>query len=356
MPLAMLSLQWEAMGMKPTDFAKALSHYLAVYLPGQRNVSANTVKSYRDTFKLFLSYCKQDRNLSPERLCLRHIDKRLVVGFLGWLEQDRINSVSTRNQRLACIHGFLQYMRIEDPVGLLWYQQILSIPIKKTQAPSINHLTPEALKLILAQPDASKANGRRDLTLLCVLYDTGARVQELVELCVGNVRLEPPPILTLTGKGRKKRQVPVISNTKVLLKQYMDETFSIQDGLQGHPLFFNRQRRKMTRAGISYILDKYVSKAREKSPIIPGKVTPHIIRHTKAMMLLQAGVSLICIRDLLGHVDIATTEIYARADTEMKRKVLQNAYPEIVDANLPHWEKDETLLAWLASLDSHGGL
>ncbi len=336
--------------MKPTDFAKALSHYLAVYLPGQRNVSANTIKSYRDTFKLFLRYCKQGCNLSTERLCLKHIDKRLVLGFLDWLEKDRNNSVPTRNQRLACIHGFYRYMQIEDPVGLLSYQQILSIPIKKTQAPSINHLTPEALKLILAQPDASKANGRRDLTLLCVLYDTGARVQELVDLCVGDVRLEPPPILTLTGKGRKKRQVPVMSNTQALLKQYMDEIFSIQDGMQDHPLFFNRQRGKMTRAGISYILDKYVSQAREKSPIIPGKVTPHVIRHTKAMMLLQAGVSLIYIRDLLGHVDIATTEIYARADTEMKRKALQNAYPEMVAANLPHWEKDEALLAWLASL------
>ncbi len=336
--------------MKPTDFAKALSHYLAVYLPGQRNVSANTVKSYRDTFKLFLRYCKQDCNLSTERLCLRHIDKMIVLGFLGWLEKDRNNSVPTRNQRLACIHGFYQYMQIEDPVRLLTYQQILSIPIKKTQAPSINHLTPEALKLILAQPDASKANGRRDLTMLCVLYDTGARVQELVDLKVQDIRLDPPPILTLTGKGRKKRQLPIMSNTEVLLKQYMDEAFSAHDSMQSHPLFFNRQRKKMTRAGISYILDKYVSKAREKSPIIPGKVTPHIIRHTKAMMLLQAGVSLIYIRDLLGHVDIATTEIYARADTEMKRKALQNAYPEMVAANLPHWEKDETLLAWLAAL------
>ena len=336
--------------MKPTDFAKALSHYLADYLPGQRNVSANTIKSYRDTFKLFLHYCKQSCNLSIERLCLRDIDKMLVLGFLDWLEKDRNNRVSTRNQRLACIHGFYRYMQFEDPVGLLSYQQILSIPIKKTQAPSINHLTPEALKLILAQPDTSKANGRRDLTLLCVLYDTGARVQELVNLCVGDVRLDPPPILMLTGKGRKKRQVPVMSNTEVLLKQYMDEAFSIQDGMQDSPLFFNRQRGKMTRAGISFVLDKYASQAREKSPIIPDKVTPHVIRHTKAMMLLQAGVSLIYIRDLLGHVDIATTETYARADTEMKRKALEKAYPEMVAANLPHWEKDETLLTWLASL------
>lgn len=336
--------------MKPTDFAKALTHYLAVYLPGQRNVSSNTIKSYRDTFKLFLLYCKQDCNLAIERLCLVRIDKTLILGFLEWLEKDRINSVSTRNQRLACIHGFYRYLQVEDPVGLLSYQKILSIPIKKTQQPTINHLTPDALKLILAQPDLSKADGRRDLSLLCVLYDTGARVQELVDLRVGDVRLAPPPILTLTGKGRKTRQVPIMSNTQSLLKQYMDESFSIQNGMQDHPLFFNRQRRKMTRAGISFILDKYVSQARAKSAIIPSKVTPHVIRHTKAMLLLQAGVSLIYIRDLLGHVDIATTEIYARADTEMKRKALEKAYPEIVPANLPDWQKDEALLSWLTSL------
>jgi integrase/recombinase XerD len=336
--------------MKPTDFAKALTHYLAVYLPGQRNVSSNTIKSYRDTFKLFLLYCKQDCNLSIERLSLERIDKTLILGFLEWLEKDRINSVSTRNQRLACIHGFYRYLQLEDPVGLLSYQKILSIPIKKTQQPTINHLTPDALKLILAQPDPSTANGRRDLVLLCVLYDTGARVQELVDLKVGDVRLDSPPILTLTGKGRKTRQVPIMSNTQALLKQYMDEVFSIQIGMQDHPLFFNRQRRKMTRAGISFILDKYVSQARAKSPIIPSKITPHVIRHTKAMLLLQAGVSLIYIRDILGHVDIATTEIYARADTEMKRKALEKAYPEIVAANLPDWQKDEALLSWLTSL------
>ena len=295
-------------------------------------------------------YCKRNRNLSIELLSLELIDKALILGFLEWLEKDRANSISTRNQRLACIHGFYRYMQLEDPVGLLSYQKILSIPIKKTRQPTINHLTPDALKLILAQPDPSTANGRRDLVLLCVLYDTGARVQELVDLKVGDVRLDPPPILTLTGKGRKARQVPIISNTQALLKQYMDEAFSIQNGMQDHPLFFNRQRRKMTRAGISFILDKYVTLARAKSPIIPSKVTPHVIRHTKAMLLLQAGVSLIYIRDLLGHVDIATTEIYARADTEMKRKALEKAYPELVTTNLPDWQKDEALLSWLISL------
>jgi len=277
--------------MKPTDFAKALTHYLAVYLPGQRNVSSNTIKSYRDTFKLFLLYCKQDCNLAIERLSLGCIDKTLILGFLEWLEKDRSNSVSTRNQRLACIHGFYRYMQLEDPVGLLSYQKILSIPIKKTQQPTINHLTPDALKLILAQPDPSTANGRRDLVLLCVLYDTGARVQELVDLKVGNVRLDPPPILTLTGKGRRTRQVPIMSNTLALLKQYMDEAFSIQNSMQDHPLFFNRQRRKMTRAGISFILDKYVSQARAKSLIIPSKVTPHVIRHYLPFLTMSCRAS-----------------------------------------------------------------
>ena len=336
--------------MKPTDFAKALSHYLGVYLPGQRNVSTNTIQSYRDTFKLFLRYCEQEAQLAIERLCLKHIDQRLILGFLSWLEQERHNRVSTRNQRLACLHGFYRYLQREDPVGLCSYQQILSIPIKKTTAPIIHHLTPDALKLILAQPDVSKARGRRDLTLLCVLYDTGARVQELVDLCVDDVRLEPPPIVTLTGKGRKKRQVPLMPNTQVLLKKYLDEAFTAQQRRPSHPLFFNRQHGKMTRAGIAYILDKYASQARAQSSIIPTAVTPHVLRHTKAMMLLQAGVSLIYIRDLLGHVDITTTEIYARADTEMKRKALEKAYPEIVTDNLPHWEKDETLLDWLANL------
>lgn len=336
--------------MKPTDFANALSHYLALYLPGQRNVSANTIKSYRDTFKLFLLFCKQGGKIPIERLCLKHINKTLVLGFLTWLENERHNCVSTRNQRLACLHGFYRYMQIEDPIGLRSYQQILSIPMKKTPRPTVPHLTPDALTLILAQPDLSKASGRRDLTMLSVLYDTGARVQELVDLKVENVRLDPPPILTLTGKGRKQRQVPIMSNTEALLKQYMDEAFSTQHSRQDYPLFFNRQRRKMTRAGVSFILDKYVSQARAKSSIIPNKVTPHVMRHTKAIFLLQAGVSLIYIRDLLGHVDIATTEIYARADTEMKRKALEKAYPELEVTNLPHWQKDETLLSWLTSL------
>jgi len=336
--------------MKPTDFAKALSHYLSVYLPGQRNVSPNTIKSYRDTFKLFLMYCKQGCGLSIEHLCLRRIDEPLVVGFLSWLEQDRKSSIATRNQRLACIHGFCRHMQIEDPVGLLSYQKILSIPMKKAPKPTVHYLTAEALKLILAQPDLFKASGRRDLTMLSTLYDTGARVQELIDLKVRDVRLDHPPIMTLTGKGRKTRQVPIMSNMESLLRQYMTETHLLQNGMQDRPLFVNRQRSKLTPKGITFILNKYVSRARSASLIIPDNVTPHVFRHTKAMNLLQAGINLIYIRDLLGHVDISTTEIYARTDTELKRKALEKAYPDMIVTDLPQWNQDEGLLAWLSNL------
>ena len=336
--------------MKPTDFAKALSHYLSVYLPGQRNVSPNTIKSYRDTFKLFLIYCKQDCGLSIEHLCLQRIDEPLVVGFLSWLEQERKSSISTRNQRLACIHGFCRYLQIEDPVGLLSYQKLLSIPMKKAPKPTVHYLTADALKLILAQPDRSKASGRRDLTMLSALYDSGARVQELVDLKVSDVRLDHPPILTLTGKGRKTRQVPIMSNMESLLRQYMTETHLLQNGMQDRPLFVNRQRSKLTTEGVKFILNKYASRARAASSIIPDNVTTHVLRHTKAMHLLQAGINLIYIRDLLGHVDISTTEIYARTDTELKRKALEKAYPDMVVTDLPQWNQDEGLLAWLSNL------
>ena len=336
--------------MKPTDFAKALSNYLSMYLPGQRNVSTNTIKSYRDTFKLLLIYYQQTHRRSVERLCLKDIDKALIVSFLDWLEQQRHNGISTRNQRLACIHGFYRYMHIDDPTGLLQYQQILSIPSKKAPAAVVSHLTPTALKLILAQPDTSSPAGRRDLVLISTLYDTGARVQELIDLRVRDVRFDPPAIITLTGKGRKQRQVPLCSNTESLLKSYTEEAFSVRTGVADHPLFYNRMHTKMTRAGIAYILKKYAQKARTQSSIVPEKVNPHLMRHTKAMLLLQAGVNLIYIRDLLGHVDIATTEIYARADTELKRQALEKAYPEMIDSKLPHWTKDGNLLSWLSSL------
>ena len=336
--------------MKPTDFARVLSTYLSLYLPGQRNVSPNTIQSYRDTFKLLLTYCQSVRHLAIEQLTLGDLDDQLVIGFLTWLEEERHNTRSTRNQRLACLHAFCRYSQIEDPTGLFGYQKILAIPMKKTPQPFVNHLSADVLELILAQPDRRTRQGRRDATLLAVLYDSGARVQELVDLRLRDVRLDPPPILSLTGKGRKTRQVPLMPPTATLLRRYLDEYHLGAGGTQDDPLFANRQRHKLTSRGVAYIVNKYAACARAVSPIVPENITPHVFRHTKAMHLLQAGVNLVYIRDLLGHVDIATTEIYARADTELKRHALEGAYPDLLSPDLPTWTDDADLLAWLTRL------
>ncbi len=336
--------------MKPTDFARALSTYLTKYLPGQRNLRPHTLASYRDTFKLLLRYCREVRGMAVERLTLRDLDDTLIRAFLDWLESDRHNTMATRNQRLASLHAFYRYLQAEDPTGLASYQKILAIPRKKTSAPTIPHLTPDALQQILAQPDRTRRMGRRDATLLATLYDTGARVQELVDLRVRDVRLDAPAIIALTGKGNKTRHVPLMAPTVALLQHYMAEWRLGPNGTQDVPLFMNSRRQPLTRAGVAFILAKYAQQARALSPMVPDHVTPHMLRHSKAMHLLQAGVNLIYIRDLLGHVDVATTEIYARADTELKRKALEQAYPNLVSAEWPAWTEDEDLLDWLERL------
>lgn len=338
--------------MKPTDLAYHLSEYLGKYMPGRLNMSENTIKSYRDTFSLLLRYCREAQKIPVEKVTVAHLSKDLVENFLLHLENERNCSATTLNQRLAAIHAFFKYLQTEAPENIFMYQQILSIRFKKTHRGSfVKHLSLEAIQCILAQPDSETLEGRRDLTLLALMYDTGARVSEVAELLVHDVRIENPATVRLLGKGSKARIVPLMSQTKELLELYTYEQGLVAKHLGLHPLFFNRQKKRLTRAGIAYILDKYVNLARLKSPnLITINVTPHIFRHSKAMHLLQHGINLVYIRDLLGHADISTTEVYARADAEMKRKALENAYQNPAPKDLPPWQKDEGLLDWLKNL------
>jgi integrase/recombinase XerD len=338
------------MPMKPTDFAKHLTEFLSVYLPSQKNVSPNTVHSYRDTFKLLIQYCRETQNLPAERVTMSLLSQERIVGFLQWLETDRQCCISTRNQRLAALHSFFRYIQDQDPAGLYHFQKVMAIPIKKAEKTTIEHLTPEAIKLLLEQPDKWTPKGRRDLTLMSVLYDTGARVQELIDIQVGDVILDSPAVMVLHGKGNKTRRVPITKNTISLLHAYLTEHNLDKPWKNQNPLFSNHQQNKLTKEGVAYILAKYAESARKSSTIVPGKVKPHLLRHSKAMHLLQAGVNIIYIRDFLGHVDIKTTEMYARADTETKRQAIESAYPDLIDSNLPDWNKDQDLLAWLSSL------
>ncbi len=330
-----------------TDFAACLRRFLTTHLAGLRGCSPNTVASYRDTFKVLIAYFRDERLIPPGKLTLDRIDPAAITGFLDWLETSRGNSVSTRNQRLAAISSFCTWMQPQDPARMACYQDILAIPAKKQAHPNVNHLTVEQARRLLAQPDRSTRRGRRDATLLATLYDTAARVQELADLTVRDIRLERPAMAALTGKGRKTRYVPLMDNAATILAAYLAEHRLDSPGHDDHPVFFNQHGAKLSRGGIAWIIRKY--QARTDDPPL-ADVSPHTLRHSKAMHLYEAGVPLPYIRDILGHVDLSTTEIYARASTEAKRRALEAAYPNIVTDDLPEWTQDLGLLDWLTSL------
>jgi integrase/recombinase XerD len=228
-------------------------------------------------------------------------------------------------------------------------QDILAVPAKKKARPGVNHLAVEQTRRLLAQPDRSTRRGRRDATLLATLYDTAARVSELADLTVRDIRLQPPPLAVLTGKGRKTRHVPLGGNTAALLNAYLAEHGLDRPGHDDHSLFVNQHGSKLSRGGIAWIIRKY--QARTGDPALAhAELSPHVLRHSRAMHLYEAGVPLPYIRDILGHVELATTDIYARASTEAKRKALEAAYTDIVTDDLPEWNQDPGLLNWLANL------
>lgn len=337
--------------MKETDFARYLTQFLSVYLPGQVGSKRNTQLAYRDSFSLLLKYCRDQENISPEKMTISQVDKDLVTRFLQWLEEDRNCKATTRNQRLAAIHSFFSFLMVEDPQYIQQSQTVLSIPMKKTDKPPLMYLPLDSIKGLLDQPDRTTSQGKRDAVLLSLLYDTGARVQELVDLKVCDVILNDTVTIRLTGKGGKSRIVPVMKPTGELLKLYIEGSGLSSPVYSRNPLFSNRGNKPLTRNGVTYILKKYAAQAQNAGiKDISDEITPHWLRHSKAMHLLQAGVNLVYIRDLLGHSDISTTEIYARADEKMKRKALMEAYNSPTSEELPTWKKDKDLLDWLKSL------
>ena len=260
--------------MKPIDFAYYLSTFLTTYLAGQRNLSKNTILSYRDTFSLLLRYLSAIKNIAPEKVIVNTVAKESVEEFLLWLESERGCSISSRNQRLAAIHSFFRYLQSEKPEYMYQCQRVLSIPVKKAPKRPPVYLSDDGMGKLLSLPNMLTENGRRDATMLSVLYDSGARVQELADLTPRNLRLEEPFYITLYGKGRKTRQVPIMKQTAMLLMSYLKEQkINTADKLD-HPLFFNCWKGRLTRQGIAYIINKYA-----ESLEIKDNVTPHVFRH-----------------------------------------------------------------------------
>ena len=215
---------------------------------------------------------------------------------------------------------------------------------KKQEKPLVAYLSEEELSVLLKQPNPMILHELRDLALMSLLYDTGARVQELVDLTLGDIRLTHPAMVILTGKGQKSRQIPLMKETCRLMDRYISRFHSPKVPKET-PLFYNRDKKPLTRYGVTYILKKYAKKA--DTALDSKIISPHVLRHTKAMHLLRARVNMIYIRDFLGHVEITTTEVYARIDAEMKRKVFEETAPNYIPETVTPWEEDEDLLEWL---------
>jgi integrase/recombinase XerD len=334
--------------MKPTDFSKCISDFISRYLPNERGASANTINAYRDAFVLLLNFIQQEKRIKVEKLTLDKIKKETILEFLDYIQKQRKCGHSTRNARLATIHSFYKYLQGESLDHLHECQKILSIKFKKARQETLNYLSIDGIKLLFKQPDTSTSKGRRDLTLLCLLYDSGARVQEIIDLTPSMLRLNKPSTIKVIGKGNKARIVPLLDAQTDLLKGYLKEHRLNESLANMYPLFFNSRKEKLTRAGINHIVKKYGKTARkENKMIIPDKISCHCLRHSKAMHLLQAGVNLVYIRDILGHVSVQTTEIYARADSKQKRIAIEKAYVNVNQNEEPMWNQNENLITWL---------
>ena len=307
--------------MSKAGFGYFLTRYFADYLPLQAGSSPNTVQSYRDAFVQLLNFYKSRYHIPPEKLVYSDFTSARIESFLTYLEEERNVGISTRNQRLAAIHSFFRYIQYRDPAGFEQCSEVLSVPFKKTPVKPMDYMSIEEVELLFTIPDPKSDDQLRDLAIMVLLYETGARVQELIDMVPASLRFSSTNVAELHGKGNKTRLVPINADAAGIVRDYIRRCKRTD---ANEPLFVNRKGEKLTRAGIQYIIDKYVSTAKKERPdLFRGKITNHSFRHSKAMHLLEAGVNLIYIRDLLGHTSVVTTEIYAKTNPKIKEEQLK---------------------------------
>lgn len=334
----------------PNTLARTLRAFLADHLPRVRGASPHTVHSYRDTFVLLLRFIAARRQRSVADLDVEDLAPQDVLDFLHHLEVGRHNIAATRNVRLAAIHAFFRYCAAEHPERIEHCQRVLAVPFKRARSRPVEYLEFAEIQAVLAAIDRSTTNGRRDYALLASMFNTGARVEEIVALRVTDLRLESPPHLRLFGKGRKERICPLWSQTSELLRALLAERTSQPRADQ--PVFVNRRGGPLTRFGVRYILSKYCTLARETMPTLRVKrLHPHSMRHSTAIHLLRSGVDIVTISQWLGHASVTTTNRYATVDLEMKRKALEQARPiDHATTGGTLWRSDASILTWLEAL------
>jgi len=322
-----------------------LPRYFTDYIPMQRSYSPNTVASYRDTFVLLLSFYRDELHIRPENLTYDDFSAEKIEQFLSWMEKTRGISASTRNQRLAAIHSFFRYVQYKDPSGFEQCGAVLSVPYKKAQTVPMNYLTIEEIRYLFSLPDQKSAEGLRDMSILVLLYETAARVQELIDLTPASIQYRSTTVVELNGKGNKTRLVPLNADATGIIKNYIRRHERYDEN---EPLFVNRRGEKLSRAGVQYIIDKYISKAHEMKPDMFKKhITNHCFRHSKAMHLLEAGVNLIYIRDFLGHASVITTEVYARTNPKIKEEHLMKNSPTLETRKRYSKDEKDDLIQWM---------
>jgi len=315
-------------------FSSLVQNYFYQYLISQRRVSDKTIKSYRDTFRLLFKFISLKISKTPSQLCIEDINSILIVRFLDYLETGRKNSVRSRNIRLAAIRSFLKYVAFQEPETLPTIQQVLAIPLKRYDYPLIGFLSKNEINAIINAPDQSTWSGQRDHILLSTLYNSGARVSEIISVKRSDVEITHTAVINLHGKGRKERTVPLWKNTSNLIRKWLHQI----DVNPQTPLFPNHFGKAMTRSGVENRLKSAIKIATIKCPSLKGKkVSPHIIRHTTAMHLLQAGADLTVIALWLGHESITTTHRYLEADLQMKERIINKI-------KAPNYKKKSKLL------------
>ena len=334
------------------------NQYLATYIRSffedhlirRRNLSRNSVWSYRDAVKLLLQFTVARRNKASSTLRVTDVTEQLVLDFLRYLEQERDNSIQTCNQRLITLRSLFEYIALRDPLLIEHCKRITTIPLKRgALMPQIGYLTKDEIQSILAAADRTTWAGRRDYVLLLYMYNTGSRVQETADACVSWLSLHGPYKVEIVGKGNKCRICPLWDITAKAIEQYLAERNRL--GCQSDHLFVNRCRIPLSRSGIAYIIDSCTRKATCQMPSLKNRrITPHTFRHTTAMHLLQSGVEINVIKSWLGHVSVATTTRYIQIDLEMKRHALKTC--EITGGPLRQRRHQVTpeLLTWLESL------
>lgn len=329
--------------------ARALHGFFANYLPQQRSMSQHTLHSYRDSLKLLLQFtCGATGD--PSTLTVEQLTVEQVLAFLQHLETGRKNKTCTRNVRLSAIHSFFRYLATEHPEHLEQAQRVLSVPFKRAPRREIHHLEFAEIQAVLDSINRSTRDGRRDFVLLTLLFNTGARVSEIVGLKASDLCLTVPASVLLRGKGRKERVCPLWPETAHLLEEYLEELGLHPD--RPETLFRNHQGSCLTRFGVRLILQRHAQIAAQHLPALKKKrLHPHSIRHSTAIHLLRAGVDLSTIAHWLGHASVNTTNHYLALDLEAKREALGKTKPLMpLRRNSTAWRRDPNLIAWLDAL------